>query len=81
MDPPLAKRGDTLQILNRLGPPAWVAGMGLWRWVDEIFDPTAKPLDVDAVNERFVAALSQTAQRVGVDAEVGESLPTIGNTK
>ena len=31
------------------------------------------------MNEKFVAALGQTAQRVGVDAEVGESLPTIGN--
>ena len=82
VDPPLAKRGDTLQILHRLGSAGVGGGDGavLGDESDEIFvDPLAKPLDVDAMNEKFVAALGQTAQRVGVDAEVGESLPTIGN--
>ena len=55
VDPPLAKRGDTLQILHRLGSAGGVGGGDgavLGDESDEIFvDFLAKPLDVDAVNE------------------------------
>ena len=44
-----------------------------------LVDPLAKPLDVDAVNEEFVAPLGQAAQCVGVHVQLGEGLPAIGH--
>ena len=46
---------------------------------ERLIDPLAKALDVDAVNEEFVAVLGQVAQRVSVDAEIREGLPAIGD--
>ena len=46
---------------------------------ERLIDPLAKALDIDAVNEEFVAVLGQVAQRVSVDAEIREGLPAIGD--
>ena len=84
MNPPLAKRGDSLQILHRLGTAGVGGGDGavLGDESDEVFvDPLPKPLDVDAVDEEFIAVPGQSAKRVGVDAKIGKGLPTVGDDK